>query len=130
MRIVVREALLADSALQALGFTEGHSILSGDLDSPEARPFLNLKWGETLRAPFGGVVRQTVLAIWVHDQPNDYDRIDLICARLRILVPSLLAMTDVSDYVSQIAWTGDGPDLKDEGHRTIVRVSNYLLNVS
>jgi len=129
MRAVIRTAILADAPLVALGVTPG-GTLSGDVDTPEPRPFLNLKWGTTNPTPFGGVAQQTTLTIWVHDQPGDYERIDAICRRLRVLLPSLLGLSDLDDYVSQIAWTGDSGDGQDDGHRTIYRQSNYTLNGS
>lgn len=130
MRAVIRTAILADSALQTLGIADGNHCLSGDVDSFAVRPFINLKWGTTNPAPFGNVAQQTTLVAWVHDDPNDYERIDAILRRLRVLIPSLVGLQDTNDYVSQVAWTGDGPDLKDDGHRTITRVGNYTLNGS
>lgn len=129
MRAVIRTAIVSDPTLQGLGVVE-EGVLSGDIDTPQPRPFLNLKWGTTNPAPFGGVAQQSILTIWVHDAPNDYERIDSICRRLRVLLPSLVGLQDTDDYVSQITWTGDGQDLKDDGHRTIVRQANYLLNGS
>lgn len=129
MRAVVRAAIIADTALSDQGVTP-EGVLTGDIDTPEPRPFLNLKWGTTNPAPFGGVAQRTTLAIWVHDNPNDYERIDAICRRLRALLPSLVGLQDTDDYVSQVTWDGDGPDLKDDGHRTITRVANYTLNGS
>lgn len=129
MRAVIRQAIVNDATLQSLGVVE-NGVLSGDIDTPEPRPFLNLKWGTTNPTPFGGVAQQTLLVIWVHDDPNDYERIDAICRRLRVLLPSLVGLQDVDDYVSQVTWTGDGIDLKDDGHRTVVRQANYLLNGS
>lgn len=129
MRAVIRAAIIGDATLQSLGVVDG-GVLSGDIDTPEPRPLLNLKWGTTTPAPFGGVAQRTTLAIWVHDEPNDYERIDSICRRLRVLLPSLMGLQDVADYVSQISWDGDGPDLKDDGHRTVARVSNYTINGS
>lgn len=129
MRAAIRLAIVGDSQLQALGVISS-GVLSGDIDTPEARPFLNLKWGTTNPAPFGGAAQQSTLTIWVHDEPNDYERIDAICRRLRVLLPSLVGMQDTDDYVSQVAWTGDGIDLKDDGHRTITRQANYLINGS
>ena len=130
MRAVIRSAILADTMLQSLGIIDGNHVLSGDVDSPAVRPFINLKWGTTNPAPFGSAAQQTPLVAWVHDDPNDYERIDAILRRLRVLLPSLVGLTDVHDYVSQVEWTGDGPDLKDDGHRTIVRQGNYTLNGS
>jgi hypothetical protein len=129
MRAVIRTAVIGDATLQSLGVVAS-GVLTGDVDTPEPRPFLNLKWGPTNPAPFGAAAQRTVLAVWVHDEPNDYDRIDAICRRLRVLLPSLLGLVDLFDYVSQIEWTGDGGDLKDDGHRTITRVSNYIINGS
>lgn len=129
MRAVIRQAIIGDASLQALGVVP-EGVLSGDIDTPAPRPFLNLKWGAKNPAPFGGAAQRTTLAVWVHDEPNDYDRIESILARLRVLLTSLLGLQDTSDYVSQIEWTGDGVDLKDDGHRTIVRVGNYTLNGS
>jgi hypothetical protein len=128
MRAVIRAAIIGDAPLIALGVTSG-GTLAGDVDTPEPRPFLNLKWGTTNPA-LGGVAQQTTLSIWVHDTPGDYERIDSICRRLRVLLPSLLGLADLDDYVSQIAWTGDGADGQDDGHRTIYRQSNYTLNGS
>lgn len=129
MRAAIRAAIVNDSELQALGIV-ANGVLTGDVDTPEPRPFLNLKWGTTNPAPFGNVAQQSVLTIWVHDAPNDYERVDAICRRLRVLLPSLIGLQDVDDYVSQVSWTGDGIDLKDEGHQTIARQSGYLLNGS
>lgn len=129
MRAVIRAAITGDSQLQAQGVIE-EGVLSGDIDTPEPRPFLNLKWGATNPAPFGGAAQRTTLAVWVHDDPNDYERIDVICRRLRVLLPSLVGMQDTADYVSQVSWDGDGQDLKDDGHRTITRVANFTINGS
>jgi hypothetical protein len=129
MRAVIRSAIIGDPALITLGVTP-EGTLAGDVDTPEPRPFLNLKWLATNPAPFGGVAQQTGLVIWVHDIPGDYERIDSICRRLRVLLPSLLGLPDLNDYVSQIAWTGDSQDGQDDGHRTIYRQSNYTLNGS
>ena len=130
MRAVIRTAILADSTLQSLGIADGNHCLSGDVDSFAVRPFINLKWGTTNPAPYGNAAQQTSLVAWVHDDPNDYERIDAILRRLRVLIPSLVGLQDTHDYVSQVSWTGDGPDLKDDGHRTITRQGNYTLNGS
>jgi len=129
MRAVIREAIVNDAALILLGVS-AEGTLSGDVDTPAVTPFLNLKWGTTNPAPFGSAAQQTTLVIWVHDKPGDYDRIDSICRRLRVLLPSLVGLQDLYDYVSQVAWTGDSLDLQDDGHRTITRQCNFTLNGS
>jgi len=128
MRAVIRSAIIGDATLQSLGVVAS-GVLTGDIDTPEPRPFLNLKWGVT-NPGVKNVSQRTVLAIWVHDSGNDYERIDAICRRLRVLLPSLLGLQDLNDYVSQVSWIGDGGDLRDEGHKTIVRVSSYTINGS
>jgi hypothetical protein len=129
MRAVVRSAIIGDAQLQALGVTSA-GVLSGDIDTPEPRPFLNLKWGTRLPAPYGGVAYRNTLAVWVHDEPNDYGRIESILARLRVVLVGIQGVPDTNDYVSQVQWNGDGPDLKDDGHRTITRVGNFTINGS
>jgi hypothetical protein len=129
MRAVIREAIITDAMLLSAGVTP-EATLAGDIDTPAVMPFLNLKWGPTTPAPFGGSAIQTTLTIWVHDKTGDYDRIDVICNRLRVLLPSLVGLPDMYDYVSQVAWTGDSSDLQDDGHRTVVRQSNFTINGS
>lgn len=129
MRAVVRAAIIGDVTLASLGVVP-EGVLAGDIDTPQPRPFLNLKWGTTNPASFGRVATQTALVVWVHDEPNDYERIDAICRRLRVLLEQLVGQQDTNDYVSQITWTGDSQDLKDDGHRTIARQSTYRVNGS
>lgn len=127
MRTIVRAAILADTTLTTtLGVTAA-GVMVGDVDTPAARPFLNLKWGEVLPSVKRATPTRTTLSIWVHDTPWDYARIVAILARLRTVLPAIEGEVDVTGIVQTIEWTSNGPDLQDDGHRTIVKVGNYLV---
>src|SRR3954468_11104784 len=44
MRALVRSAIIADPTLNGLGIT-GSSSFAVDVDTPQVRPFLQLRWG-------------------------------------------------------------------------------------
>jgi hypothetical protein len=126
MRTAIRAAILADATLIGLGVVDT-GVLAGDVDSFADRPFLNLKWG--VRNPGMATETATALTIWVHDDPNDYARIAAICARLSVLLPSIVGLADPvsGGWVSQVRWDGDSSDLSDDGHRTIVKQCNFTI---
>lgn len=127
MRTIVRSAIINDPALVGMG-VKPEGVVTGDVDTPLARPFLNLKWGLTLPSFRGSLTKTATLVIWVHNDPSDYGPIDRILTRLQVLLPSIEGSTapDGSE-VQVIDWLGDGPDLQDDGHRTIVKVGNYRV---
>lgn len=127
MRVIVRNAIINDATLVSLGVTP-EATLAGDVDTPAGRPFLNLKWGAESPSFRNHLTVQTTLVVWVHHTPWDYDPINKILSRLRILLPSIegVTMPDGSE-VQVINWQGNGPDLQDDGHRTIVKVGNYQV---
>lgn len=126
MRTAIREAILADATLIGLGVVET-GVLAGDVDSFADRPFLNMKWGA--RNPGMSTETATSLTIWVHDDPNDYTRVAAICARLAVLLPSIVGQADTvsGGWISQIRWDGDSGDLSDDGHRTITKQVNFTI---
>lgn len=127
MRAIVRQCILNDVFLQALGVTSD-ATLTGDVDTPDGRPFLNLKWGPDEPSHPECLTVRTSLAIWAHDTPGDFDRINKILTRLRVLLPSIAGVVSTNgEEVQVITWQGNGPDLQDDGHRTIVKVGNYQV---
>lgn len=124
MRTLVMQAIIADATLNGLGITD-ESSFAVDVDTPQSRPFLQLRWG---RNSIGlDVVTRRDLTIWVHDEPGDYGRIDSIIARLRALLPSLDGTGNGTSRLMAAEWTGDSEDLADDGHRTITRTTGFLL---
>lgn len=123
MRSVVYQALSTDAGLLALTST----LLTGDVDTPAARPFVNLRWG--LRNP--GLSRTFTdrqdLAIWIHDAPNDYGAINQIVKRIREVLTSIEDQSDAGGHVTMSQWLFDSGDLVDDGHRTITRNTNYQI---
>ena len=127
MRAIVRNAIIIDPALILLGVTP-EATLAGDVDTPDGRPFLNLKWGNDVPSFRESVTVQTTLDIWVHHEPWDYDPINKILARLRVVLQALAsARSPDGSEVQCVTWQGNGPDLQDDGHRTIVKVGSYQV---
>lgn len=124
MRALVRSAIIADATLVSFGVVEA-GVLAGDVDTPKSRPFINLRWGVT--TPGLDRVQVRTLEIWVHDKPNDYTRIDEIIIRLRVVLGSLIGSSNGSGHVVGVEWTGDSPDLVDDGHDTITRTASFSL---
>lgn len=127
MRAIVRNAIINDTLLLTMGVT-AEATLAGDVDTLAGRPFLNLKWGPDVPSFRESLAIVSTLAVWVHDEPGDFDLINKILQRLRILLPSIQAVVSSNgSEVQVITWQGNGPDLQDDGHRTIVKVGNYQV---
>jgi len=124
MRTLVFQAIIGDSSLNTLGITSDASF-AVDVDTPQQRPFLQLRWGRNDEGLYTSTRRS--LVIWVHDEPGDYTRIDNIILRLRALLPSLVPSRDDNGWLQGVEWTGDSEDLTDDGHKTIARNTSFVL---
>lgn len=124
MRTLVFQAIIADATLNGYGINAPSSF-AVDVDTPQARPFLQLRWGRNSEGLDTSTRRD--LVIWVHDEPGDYTRIDNIILRLRTLLPSLVPSSDANGWLQGVEWTGDSEDLTDDGHRTIARNTGFTL---
>lgn len=124
MRTLIYQAIVNDPTLQGFGIT-GANAFAVDVDTPQTRPFLQLRWG--VNAIGLDVSTRRSLVIWVHDQPGDYTKIDQIIFRLRGLIPSLIGTRDTQGYLQGVVWEGDSEDLTDDGHRTIARNTSFTL---
>lgn len=124
MRTLIYQSLIADATLNGYGIS-GPSAFAVDVDTPQARPFLQLRWG--VNAIGLDISTRRSLVIWVHDQPGDYTKIDNIILRLRTLIPSLVPSQDGNGWLQGVVWEGDSEDLTDDGHRTIARNTSFTL---
>lgn len=124
MRALVRFALVNDATLQSLGFV-AEGILAGDIDTPEQRPFIQLRWSTT--TPGLDVVSRRNLVVWVHDTPGDYDRIDRSIRRIRQVLTGLVGAQHDFGHLMVCEWTGDSEDLADDGHGTITRTTSFSI---
>lgn len=125
MRSLIRSTILADASLVSLGVVSA-GVLAGDVDTPQSRPFLNLRWSGT--TPGLDTVVKRDLVIWVHDQPGDYEaKVDPIIRRLRTLLPSLAGVVHPYGYLTVVEWNGDSEDLVDDGHGTIARTTTFTI---
>lgn len=124
MRSLVFQAIVNDTTLNGLGITDDSSF-AVDVDTPQNRPFLQIRWGRNDEGL--DVVTRRNVVIWVHDEPGDYARIDTIILRLREFLPSLIGQTNGLGWVVGVEWAGDSEDLSDDGHKTITRNTSFVL---
>lgn len=125
MRIAIPEMILEDPTLQALGVD---TVLTGDVDTPMGRLFINLRWGQSIPGVWDS--NRHSLVIWVHDEPNDYSRIVKILKRLRVMFREYeggRTTFDSGAYISAIDWVSESSDLIDEGHGTITRQTTFEI---
>jgi hypothetical protein len=120
------QAIIADAGMNALGI-DSTNAFAVDVDTPDTRPFLQLRWGRNDVALSQTEIGRRTLTIWVHDQPGDYGVIDSIVLRLRALLPTLVGQNNGLGYLIAVEWSGDSEDLADDGHRTIARNSSFVL---
>jgi hypothetical protein len=124
MRALIRQALIGDATLAGLGVV-APGVISGDVDTPAERPFLQLRWGQT--TPGLSTVDRRVLIIWVHDKPGNYSRIDSIIRQIKVILAGLEADQHSSGWLLKTEWITDSEDLTDDGHGTITRTTTHNL---
>lgn len=122
MRTLIRLALVP--VLAPVGVVDA-AIVSGDADSVHLRPFVNLQWAET--TPGMDRVRRRTLVVWVHDEPADYTRVDLVVKTIRTTLEALAPAGDATGWLSGITWLTDSSDLRNDERGTILRTSTYLV---
>lgn len=129
MREIIVAAIRGSADITDLGVAS-EAVFAGDIDTPTQRPFIQLRWGSTtpgMGTPGRGMDRRG-LVIWVHDQPNDYTRIDQIIRAMKRMFYDLVATPDgAGDWLSQMDYVGDSDDLSDDGHGTICRTSTWTI---
>lgn len=126
MRALIFGALIADPILNGLGIS-GTNSFAIDVDTPETRPFLQIRWGQNQIGLRNTAVSRRILTVWVHDEPGDYSDIDAILVRVKALLPTLEGQSNGLGHVVSIEWTGDSEDLADDGHGTITRNAAFSV---
>lgn len=124
MRAYIAGLLVADATLAAQGVVQA-GVISGDVDTPADRPFVQLRWGQA--TPGLSTVDNRVLVIWVHDTPGDYTRIDTIVRRIKEIFRGVSAQPHETGWITEIQWVTDSDDLTDDGHGTITRTTTHNL---
>lgn len=126
MRAYIYDAIRTDNELHRIGLAS-EGVFAGDVDTPEIRPFIQLMWGINQAVPSIGGMGPRQLTIWVHDEPNDYARIDAIIRRIKAIFAQVIAAKHEFGYISVIEWNGDSEDGKDDGHGTIFRTTGHSI---
>lgn len=139
MRTLIAQAIANDAALQSMGLVPA-AVLTGDVDTPQERPFVNLKWGTSNPGLRKTTAANNLVTVWVHDTPNDYSRIGAMLTRIKALLQAIEAAhwqetspwdannpsaVSSQGWLYDVRWQTDSTDLVDEGHGTITRNAVY-----
>lgn len=130
-RAAILDAILADSRLQALGFTTDNVCVAYDKDQrPSDTMFMVLRFGiHNLDARIHRGPRD--LVIWVHmwrEFSTDYSHIDGV---IEVLDDVLLNIIDTAggdgQAVTCIEQGGRSGDFKDDTYQTLCRSTSYSV---
>jgi hypothetical protein len=130
-RTFVQGTLEADAAVQLtgslgqLGVSRDAIYAAEAVDSPNSHPFIVIRWGTI--TPGVGSMNVQEFTVWVHDKSQDYQLIDLVLKRIRVLLDGTGPAATIEGYVGEISWQGDSGDTRDDGYHTITRNSLYQL---
>jgi hypothetical protein len=132
IRSFVFSRLTTDATLNSLGITANSVFTTHDVDTPQVRPMIVLRWGLTDNVLNHSPMAARALQVWVHDRPGDYERIETILRRVRTLLTSVSAENaGASDeWVSEIRWDRFSEDLSDEDAGTITRNGDFTITGS
>jgi hypothetical protein len=124
--------LTTDSVLNALGITADSVFTTHDVDTPQVRPMLVLRWGITDNVLNHSPMASRGLQVWAHDEPGDYERVESILRRVRTLLTSVSAENAGAndEWVSEIKWERFSEDLSDEDAGTVTRNGDFTITGS
>lgn len=122
-----QHALLLNPTVTALLGNGAASVfqMSSFTDVPEDKPFLVHRLGlniPELTDNNRAVAMSSPSAVWIHDLPGDYGRIDLIAEEIKNVFQNA-----APGKVIQATWMSLGEELRDPEMGTILRVATFRL---
>lgn len=132
IRSFVFSLLTTDTTLNSLGITANSVFTTHDVDTPQVRPMVILRWGLTDNVLNHSPIASRALQVWVHDAPGDYERIEAVLRRIRTLLTSVSAQNagEQDAWVSEIRWDRFSEDLSDVDAGTITRNGDFTITGS
>jgi hypothetical protein len=124
MRNALFTLMKDDATLTSLGVEKVYQ--SNAVESPPEACFLVLRW--EVRSRFLGDVGNTDITILANSRTPNYIKLDRILARVRELMLAINHRVVTDGVVTQASWQSDGPDGYDEGWRTHMKSSSFLVN--
>jgi hypothetical protein len=100
-------------------------IQGGSMDAQIARPFAVYRIVDDI--PTTVHSSQPRLQVWIHDNRGSYTRIDRILELVRTTLENAVPMENSTHRIVDVEWTGDSPDLVDEGYDTNTRNASFIL---
>lgn len=125
MRSYLVQSLRDSAALASLGLADA-GVLAGAVDTVTLRPFMQLRWMPTQQG-FKDVAVRRFLNLWVHDDPNDYTRIDRMLFIVKTLWGAIEGVDHGSGVIILAEWQSDSQDFNDDTMQTIGRFSTWRI---
>ena len=135
IRQTLYQTLVSDPGLLALGLGEGRVLTQHSKDSqPTDGAFIVIRMLER-NAPLFKVLPygNQIVQFWVHDEPSDFERIDQIIDRLKVLLPTLentKAFGTSDRWIQDVTWQGESQDFPDDDARTVTRYCQWQFTGS
>jgi hypothetical protein len=115
-----------DTELAALGFDVTYQ--QNAVDAPDEDRFVVLRWEQTGLRLYDQNAPDRCLVCF-HDKDRDYGQIDLAIQRVKQIVRDALHVSGGDGWVmTQASWVSDGPDLFDDGFKTVTRWTEITVN--
>lgn len=124
MRNALYTLIRDDQQIQSFGVQKVYSVHAAD--TPTENLFILLRWEITI--PAFKLVGNQDLSIWVHSRDADYVLINRILGRVKTLMTQTLHREGTDGIFSQAYWTGDSPDVRDDGWRTYTKSAGFRCN--
>lgn len=124
MRQAVYSLLSDDQTLRELGVQKVYA--SNAVDTPQENNFIVIRW--ELTVPAFALVGTQDVSIWSHLREPDYVHMEMILERVKYLMTTTTHREGRGGIFSQARWTGDSPDVRDDGWRTFTKSTDFSCN--
>lgn len=128
-RAAVYELLTTDPTLLGLGVSPATVYASPTVDSPQAAPFVIIKWLET--SPRLGGFSDELLQVWVYDFNKDYGRIDSIIEQMMVLMADAVHVVgEDGGVLHSTSFSGISQDLYDDIYGAVMRNVSWRVSAT
>lgn len=125
LRELVPTTLLGDSVIRSLVVDRVYQF--GTVPTSPARPYLVVKLGLQVPEPrWRGGPTERPFQVWAHDDVGDYNKIDLLLDRCKVLLP---ALPNTGDFL-EIRFIDMTQDLDDLALGDILRYTRFRASFS
>lgn len=124
MRNAVYTLLRDDTSLQSFGVEKVYS--TNAVDTPREKFFLVIRWEVVI--PAFKLVGTEGISVWTHLREPNYVLMSQAIDRVKTLMTSTTHREGSDGVFAQAEWTGDTPDVRDDGWGTFTKSAGFRCN--